>query len=70
MTSVNAAPMRSTVNRLGTALLCLLAAVQALAGCAEMSHEQQGAATGAGIGAVVGAVAEGSPTRRTRDRAR
>jgi SH3-like domain-containing protein len=51
--------MRSTVNRLAAALLCLLAAVQALAGCAEMSHEQTGAATGAGIGAVVGAVAGG-----------
>ena len=59
MTSVKAAPMQFTVTRLGVALLCLLAAVQALAGCAEMSHEQEGAATGAGIGAVVGAVAGG-----------
>ena len=59
MTSVKAAPMRSTVTRLRTALLCLLAAAQALAGCAEMSHEQTGAATGAGIGAAVGAVAGG-----------
>lgn len=59
MTSVTAAPMRSTVNRLGAALLCLLAVVQALAGCTEMSREQEGAATGAGIGAVVGAGAGG-----------
>ena len=59
MTSVMAAPMQSAVIRLRTALLCLLATGQALTGCAEMSHEQQGAATGAGIGAVVGAVAGG-----------
>jgi hypothetical protein len=41
MTSVKAAPMRSTVNRLGAALLCQLAAVQALAGCTEMSQKNQ-----------------------------
>jgi hypothetical protein len=40
MTSVKVASTHSTVNRLGAALLCLLAAVQALAGCAEMSQEQ------------------------------
>ena len=59
MTSVKVAPTHSTVSRLGAALLGLLAAAQALAGCAEMSQEQKGAATGAGLGAAVGAVAGG-----------
>jgi len=69
MTSVKAAPMRSTVNRPAPVLLCLLAAVQALAGCAEMSHEQTGAATGAGIGAAVGAVAGGLTDKKNPGRA-
>lgn len=50
---------RTAPTRLGGGLVCLAFALQALGGCAEMSTEQKGAATGAGLGAIVGAVAGG-----------
>src|SRR5262245_41352243 len=59
MTYVKAADLRSASRRLAAVLLTVLLAAQTLAGCAEMSQEQKGAATGAGIGAAVGAVAGG-----------
>jgi hypothetical protein len=48
-----------TTDRLGALVVFLLVVAQSLAGCAGMTTEQKGAATGAGLGAVVGAVAGG-----------
>ena len=42
--------------RFGVSALCVLIVVQTLSGCAGMSEEQKGGATGAGIGAMVGAL--------------
>jgi hypothetical protein len=51
--------LHPATNRLGALIVSLAVAAQSVAGCAEMTTEQKGAATGAGLGAVVGAVAGG-----------
>jgi hypothetical protein len=53
---MSANEVRPMTCRFGVSALCLLLVLQALSGCAGMSEEQKGGATGAGIGAVVGAV--------------
>jgi hypothetical protein len=53
---MSANEVRPMTCRFGVSALCLLLVLQTLSGCAGMSEEQKGGATGAGIGAVVGAV--------------
>jgi len=57
MTSAKADARHLTARRSSAAVLCAAIAAHALAGCAELSPEQKGAAAGAGIGAAAGAVA-------------
>ena len=57
MTSAKADAMHVTARRSSVAVLCAVIAAHALAGCAELSPEQKGAAAGVGIGTAVGAVA-------------
>lgn len=47
------------VRRLGTSALCAVLLGQAVAGCATMSEEQQGAAMGATVGALAGGLGAG-----------
>jgi hypothetical protein len=46
-------------RKIGIYALCVVMISQALAGCAGMTEQQKGTATGAGIGAVVGGIAGG-----------